>query len=303
MRFIIIDTETTGLTPDDVPWEIGALKVVSEEVAGFRRLIIANGFRAFLPITKDDLVRAEDASGDLDGTDKEGLFDPLFEAIEDGRVKIVEKAEADAARSQAVAELERFAHGSGRPVWAGINPRFDIGQLYRERGSFERSLWAYSPVDIKTWVLGVLGEISPADPIPTSDEVMSWLGVDPGDRRHTAMGDCEIALEMMSAALIHNRGSRVISDFMGGVRPGIDVEGCSPLVYAALGLAGEAGELADAVKKSTRRGQGLARHRDDIISEAGDVLFYWTRVLQEVSVDAADVIAVNEAKRRQRGLL
>lgn len=49
------------------------------------------------------------------------------------------------------------------------------------------------------------------------------------------------------------------------------------LVYHSNGLAGEAGEVANVVKKMARDGVNLD---DKILSECGDVIFYMSRLLR-----------------------
>jgi NTP pyrophosphatase (non-canonical NTP hydrolase) len=85
---------------------------------------------------------------------------------------------------------------------------------------------------------------------------------------------------------------------------GVDSYG---LTYAVLGLAGEAGELANAAKKILRDGisdfwEAVAR----LESELGDVLWYVAAVASELSMPLDDVAAANLAKltgRAERGTI
>ncbi len=71
--------------------------------------------------------------------------------------------------------------------------------------------------------------------------------------------------------------------------------------YLALGLNGEAGEVADQVKKAIRN-DGLINEerREKIIEELGDVLWYLTRIAIEFDVSMADIAASNVEKLQNR---
>lgn len=71
------------------------------------------------------------------------------------------------------------------------------------------------------------------------------------------------------------------------------------LIYAALGLAGEAGEVANKVKKLLRDGV-TTYSQDDLISEAGDTLWYLATLCSELGVSLADVAEGNLDKLRLR---
>lgn len=70
------------------------------------------------------------------------------------------------------------------------------------------------------------------------------------------------------------------------------------LVWNAIGLAGEAGEVADTVKKAVFHQHGV--DRDVLIKELGDVLWYVAALCTKLDVPMADVMARNIAKLRQR---
>lgn len=73
------------------------------------------------------------------------------------------------------------------------------------------------------------------------------------------------------------------------------------IVYPALGLAGEAGEVADKVKKLFRDHNGeLDRCRADLIMELGDVLWYLSALCDQLHVDLAEVAVMNIAKLQSR---
>lgn len=92
--------------------------------------------------------------------------------------------------------------------------------------------------------------------------------------------------------------------------PGIRKIGNSPttegLTYAVLGLTGEAGEVADKVKKILRDDGGVIRsdRRDALIKEAGDVLWYLSALCNELDTRLDHVARTNQEKingRTERG--
>lgn len=78
------------------------------------------------------------------------------------------------------------------------------------------------------------------------------------------------------------------------------------LIYTSLGLNDEAGEVAGAVKKYIRGDYGEDELRERLKGEAGDVLWYWVRLLDEVDLDASEVMHANADKvfdRKDRGVI
>lgn len=80
------------------------------------------------------------------------------------------------------------------------------------------------------------------------------------------------------------------------------------VAYATLGLAGEAGEVADKVKKLIRDSNGVLTKdkRKEMIKELGDVLWYLTACASELGVDLEEVATQNAKKvedRRVRGVI
>lgn len=79
--------------------------------------------------------------------------------------------------------------------------------------------------------------------------------------------------------------------------------------YVALGLVGEAGEIANKVKKIYRDFDGsLVRsgYKGALMDEIGDVLWYVSVLCDEIGVEFKDVAARNLAKladRTARGVL
>lgn len=77
------------------------------------------------------------------------------------------------------------------------------------------------------------------------------------------------------------------------------------LMYLALGLAGEAGELANQVKKIYRDGRDAARV-EKLFGELGDVMWYWVRMCDALNLDPQRVLEANVEKlsgRKRRGTL
>lgn len=70
------------------------------------------------------------------------------------------------------------------------------------------------------------------------------------------------------------------------------------LAIAALGLAGEAGEVADLVKKYM--GQGHPLDRAALAEEAGDLAWYLAALCTALGLDLSDVLAGNILKLETR---
>lgn len=80
------------------------------------------------------------------------------------------------------------------------------------------------------------------------------------------------------------------------------------LAYPALGLTGEAGEVADKVKKLIRDAGGKLsdERREEMIKELGDVLWYLAALASELGVELDEVALKNIKKvidRKARGVL
>jgi NTP pyrophosphatase (non-canonical NTP hydrolase) len=74
------------------------------------------------------------------------------------------------------------------------------------------------------------------------------------------------------------------------------------LVYVALGLAGEAGEVANIVKKMIRDDNGflLQEKHDKLVAEMGDVMWYMARMCAELGTTLEDVMQQNHDKLEDR---
>lgn len=78
------------------------------------------------------------------------------------------------------------------------------------------------------------------------------------------------------------------------------------VVYSALGLAGEAGELANKVKKIMRGDKNHDELVDGIKGEMGDVLWYLAALADDLGVSLEDIADENIRKlqsRQHRGML
>jgi NTP pyrophosphatase (non-canonical NTP hydrolase) len=78
--------------------------------------------------------------------------------------------------------------------------------------------------------------------------------------------------------------------------------------YPALGLAGEAGEVADKLKKVIRDNDGDLTQgvRDAVAKEIGDVLWYVAVLAYEMGYDLSDIAQMNVnklASRKERGVI
>lgn len=70
------------------------------------------------------------------------------------------------------------------------------------------------------------------------------------------------------------------------------------LMHCAVGIAGEAGELLDAIKKTWVYGKSL--DRANVIEELGDIEFYAEALRTLLDIDRDEVIAANVAKLERR---
>ena len=76
------------------------------------------------------------------------------------------------------------------------------------------------------------------------------------------------------------------------------------IIYPALGLAGEAGELCNKIKKILR--DGFIPEAGDIAKELGDVLWYLANLASDFDIDFDEVAELNIAKlsdRAKRGVI
>jgi len=70
----------------------------------------------------------------------------------------------------------------------------------------------------------------------------------------------------------------------------------NPISYLAMGVTGEAGEIADKVKKHRRDGADL----EPVIDEVGDLLWYIAQLVGELGYDLDEVAERNIEKINDR---
>jgi NTP pyrophosphatase (non-canonical NTP hydrolase) len=70
------------------------------------------------------------------------------------------------------------------------------------------------------------------------------------------------------------------------------------LLHMAVGVSGEAGELLDAIKKHCVYQKQI--NMDNVIEEAGDILFYLTGLLNDLNISLEDCIKANIDKLSKR---
>ena len=200
---LFLDTETTGLDPDDDIWEIAAI----------------------LRITEADLAAIERTGEAGDEGRYPGEWELHLQVHHDVRkvMRLPKRFRVDWAtrfdQAQAVAParaaklLAQFIEGS--PVIVGANPAFDIWHLERLLSHLDLDVqYHYRPVDVGALAWGYLsGQAALASVLTpaagetrvisedveqllakglpwSSDELSLAVGIDPADyARHTAMGD------------------------------------------------------------------------------------------------------------------
>jgi NTP pyrophosphatase (non-canonical NTP hydrolase) len=72
------------------------------------------------------------------------------------------------------------------------------------------------------------------------------------------------------------------------------------IIYPALGLAGEAGEVADKVKKIIRDDKDTPEFRNEIAKEIGDVLWYCAVLADDLGYDLQQIAEMNIWKLKER---
>ena len=69
------------------------------------------------------------------------------------------------------------------------------------------------------------------------------------------------------------------------------------VLYPTLGLCGEAGEVAEKVKKQVRDG---VFHRHEVAKELGDVLWYLANICNDIGYNLDEIADLNLTKLRGR---
>jgi len=99
-----------------------------------------------------------------------------------------------------------------------------------------------------------------------------------------------------------------LSDYQRQSRRTAEYPRAAWLSYPALGLAGEAGEVAEHAKKAIRDDAGAvsAERRAAMAKELGDVLWYVAQLASELGLELEDIAQGNLDKllsRQRRGVL
>src|SRR6056300_1220296 len=92
--------------------------------------------------------------------------------------------------------------------------------------------------------------------------------------------------------------SKTLHDYSKWVEGKMLTKGNDRLVENALGLVGEAGEVAEKVKKKIRDNSKISS--EEIVKELGDVLFYTTALANYFLSDLGVVMEMNIAKLDDR---
>lgn len=79
-------------------------------------------------------------------------------------------------------------------------------------------------------------------------------------------------------------------------------------IYPVLGLVGEAGEVAEKIKKVLRDDKGIVddQKKEEIKKELGDVLWYLAQIATELNLSLDEIVETNLEKlesRKQRNKL
>ncbi len=87
-----------------------------------------------------------------------------------------------------------------------------------------------------------------------------------------------------------------------------DTQSYEGLSYVTLGLVGEAGEIANAVKKIARDDGGVItrEHRVKLAAELGDCMWYVTQLARQLQYGLEEICQANMKKladRAERGVL
>jgi hypothetical protein len=177
---VFMDTETTGLDPEDHIWEWAALRRDPDGTL--------TGYHAFV---QHDLVKAA-ALTDSFRADHDARYDPDNALTIPAFVNLLQQALV------------------GRPHIIGAVPNFDTERLARILAHFDLApMWHYHIKDVENVASGyLLGRASMGDEaaldalanLDDSDALSRACGVEPPTtERHTAMGDVRWAMALYDA--------------------------------------------------------------------------------------------------------
>ena len=98
----------------------------------------------------------------------------------------------------------------------------------------------------------------------------------------------------MDASKYQKQAARTLID-----APGFDISDLDMMVvWNAIGLAGEAGEVCELVKKGVFHQHGIDREK--MVKELGDVLWYAAALCTKLDMDMGVIMEVNIRKLKQR---
>ncbi len=171
---VVIDTETTGLDASiDRPWEV-AWQVLRLTHGAVTRL--GDIETVTLPLSMEAVLSLYSSASELPE-----LFARAMQHVRDTSTK--RRAIVEAASVDVLARIVSQCPEGPPPIWAGINPTFDIAML--RAGTLNGTGFYYTPWDVANSVRAKLGYL----PWETkTDAMFTECGVTV-DGRHTAAGD------------------------------------------------------------------------------------------------------------------
>ena len=101
----------------------------------------------------------------------------------------------------------------------------------------------------------------------------------------------------MDAFEFYNKEDLTLTEYQNAAATTAIYPASVQILYPTLGLAGEAGEVANKVKKIVRDGK---LNKEDIGSELGDCLWYIAAICRDLGLNMGDVAADNLAKLKKR---
>lgn len=99
-----------------------------------------------------------------------------------------------------------------------------------------------------------------------------------------------------------------VSDYQGRARETAIYDEKYKIMYPALGLAGETGEVCDKIKKIYRDNEGVVTEekKKELSKELGDVAWYLANLASDLDLNLGKILAENIEKlksRAERGVL
>ena len=98
----------------------------------------------------------------------------------------------------------------------------------------------------------------------------------------------------------YNRSDLTLSEYQNAAATTAIYPASVQILYPTLGLAGEAGEVADKVKKIIRDDKDTPEYRTEIAKEIGDVLWYCAVLADDLGYDLQQIADMNIWKLKER---